>query len=141
VSPVAQSGVSATRLMPCGAGRWCLTGAMDFSTVTRLAGEGDALFGSLAGADSRGVRFWRRWSRSTSNAHRQVADAERPRVEIDLSGVEAANSAGLALLLEWLDMAHARGVCLTYRGIPDSLERIADFSNIRSLLPLAAASH
>nr|WP_242470660.1 STAS domain-containing protein [Thiocystis violacea] len=93
-------------------GRWGLGGALDFTTVMRLAAEGDALF---------------------------KASAERGLValEVDLSAVEQANSAALALLLEWLEMARSRGLRLTYRHLPASLERIAAFSNLTDLLPLA----
>jgi phospholipid transport system transporter-binding protein len=94
------------RLTPCGEGRFCLEGVLDFGTVTRLAASGSD--------------FLKR-------------DA---RVDIDLAGVQAANSAGLALLLEWLDMARERGVSLTYRNLPESLLRIAAVSNLESMLPV-----
>ena len=58
---------------------------------------------------------------------------------IDLGGVTSANSAGLALLLEWLDLARSRRVDLHYLNLPESLVRIADFSNLQSLLPTAPA--
>ncbi len=58
-------------------------------------------------------------------------------MEIDLSALEASNSAGLALLLECMDMARREGIRLTYRHLPDSLSRIAAFSNLQTILPLA----
>lgn len=93
------------------AGRWRLSGTLDFTTVSRLAAEGQAL---LAGAAGQAV------------------------VEVDLSAVEQANSAGLALLLEWIEMARARGVRLSYAHLPTSLQRIAAFSNLQDLLPTGA---
>jgi phospholipid transport system transporter-binding protein len=59
-------------------------------------------------------------------------------LQIDLSGVKSANSAGLALLLEWLDLARARGISLRYLDMPESLTRIAAFSNLGTLLPTDA---
>ncbi|OOZ37417.1 STAS domain-containing protein [Solemya velesiana gill symbiont] len=52
----------------------------------------------------------------------------------DLSDVRHSDSAGLALLLEWLDRAEAAGVMLRFRNIPDSLVRIARLSNVEGLL-------
>jgi len=97
------------RLTPLGEGRYSLDGVLDFSTVSRVAVGGIALF---------------------------KRDAL---VDIDLAGVESANSAGLALLLEWLDVARARGAHVTYRNLPDSLVRIAAVSNLAILLPMASA--
>jgi phospholipid transport system transporter-binding protein len=99
------------RLTPLGDGSYSLEGVLDFATVTRLAASGTALF-------------------------------ERDAViDIDLAAVEAANSAGLALLLEWMSVARARGARLTYRNLPDALTRIAAVSNLASLLPVAPAAH
>ncbi|WP_295409698.1 STAS domain-containing protein [uncultured Thiocystis sp.] len=103
--------MSRSRLAPCGPGRWCLSGTLDFSTVTGLANEAGTLFREQA---ARGL------------AH----------LEIDLSDLDAANSAGLALLLEWAEIAREHGIRLTYRQLPDSLNRIATFSNLQSILPL-----
>ncbi|NCA69027.1 MAG: STAS domain-containing protein [Sphingobacteriia bacterium] len=99
--------MSAAHLTSHGPGCFSLEGRLDFSTVARLAVCGGELL------------------------HAQTV------VEIDLAGVTAANSAGLALLLEWLDMARARGARLTYRNLPDSLARLARVSNLESVLPLA----
>lgn len=99
--------MSEARLTSRGDGRYALAGVLDFATVTRVAVSADALL--KRGAD----------------------------IDIDLAAVQFANSAGLALLLEWLDTARARGARLTYRNLPDSLARLAAVSNVASLLPLA----
>jgi len=59
-------------------------------------------------------------------------------VVVDLSGVERANSAGLALLLEWLEVAHAGGLSLSYVHLPESLQRLAAVSNLDAVLPVAS---
>ena len=53
---------------------------------------------------------------------------------IDLGGVGRANSAGLALLLEWLGQARARGRTLRFTNLPDSLLRLAELSNLDNLI-------
>ncbi|MCU0833251.1 MAG: STAS domain-containing protein [Chromatiaceae bacterium] len=82
-------------------------GVLDFATVGPLAAEGERL---LVGP---GV------------------------VEIDLSGVTSANSAGLALLLEWLDLARRRQLRLRFRNLPEPLVRLAELTNLTEVLPLA----
>ena len=56
---------------------------------------------------------------------------------IDLQGVEGSDSAGLALLLEWLDRGRTLGRSIRFRNLPDSLRKIARLSNLESLLPTA----
>lgn len=97
----------AARLVSAGEGRILIEGALDFTTVSALATETERLF------------------------------QPRGQLRIDLSGVDRVNSAGLALLLEWMDIARARGVDLQILNLPESLARIAAFSNLGSLLPVA----
>jgi phospholipid transport system transporter-binding protein len=53
---------------------------------------------------------------------------------IDLSGVEDSDSAGLALLIEWLSVAKAAGRSLRYENIPAQLEQLARLSDVEELL-------
>ena len=57
-------------------------------------------------------------------------------LRIDLGGVTAANSAGLALLLEWMDVARSHQITVSYLHLPESLLRIAALSNLEALLPV-----
>lgn len=95
------------RLITAGPGRLRVEGVLGFSSVNDLVTEAEALFPASG------------------------------RLRIDLSGVASANSAGLALLLEWLALARSRRLDLEYLNLPDSLERIAAFSNLGPLLPVA----
>jgi phospholipid transport system transporter-binding protein len=54
----------------------------------------------------------------------------------DLTGVTAADSAGLALLIDWLAVARARGRTLRYTQVPQSLQALARMSDVESLLGL-----
>jgi len=57
---------------------------------------------------------------------------------IDLSNVEHCDSAGLALLLEWLDYGRSKAFEVSFRGLPPGLLRIAGLSNVTGLLSVAA---
>ena len=91
-------------LVEQGEGRFELNGVLDFATVGALLPRGLEVF---------------------SNRHEVV---------LDLSGVTRANSAGLALLLEWLDHGRKRGFELRVVNLPDSLRAIARMSNVDTLL-------
>jgi len=52
----------------------------------------------------------------------------------DLSGVTSANSAGLALLLEWLKYAKQKNKSIEFDQIPEQLLSIAKVSGIAEML-------
>ena len=89
--------------------RFALEGVLDFATVRALLRDGERM---LAG--------------------------EGP-LAIDLAAVHEANSAGLALLLEWIDLAQRRGRPLHLYNLPESLVHLAELANLGPLLPLADA--
>jgi phospholipid transport system transporter-binding protein len=60
--------------------------------------------------------------------------ARHASLQVDMSGVDKADSAGLALLLEWKAQAAARGASISYTGIPRSLVAIARTSEVSELL-------
>ncbi|QIK36960.1 STAS domain-containing protein [Caldichromatium japonicum] len=99
------------RLLVIAADRWSIAGMLDFDGVALLAPEGRRL---LRAAARQGVR----------------------RITIDLAAVEFANSAALALLLDWLALARHQGLELGYAQIPESLVHLASLSNLGGLLPL-----
>ncbi len=90
-----------------GLSRYALAGVLDFQTVPSLLPNGNRM---LAG--------------------------EGP-LDLDLVEVHEANSAGLALLLEWIDLAGRRGRPLRLYNLPESLVNLADLANLGPLLPLA----
>lgn len=53
---------------------------------------------------------------------------------IDLSRVTEADSAGLAVLVEWLATARSRGTAVRYEGIPAQILAIARISDLDELL-------
>jgi phospholipid transport system transporter-binding protein len=53
---------------------------------------------------------------------------------IDLAGVTASDSSGLALLIEWLSEAKAATRALRYENIPSQLQQLARLSEVEELL-------
>lgn len=53
---------------------------------------------------------------------------------VDLEGVTRADSAGLALLVDWLAWARAAGRTLRYANLPPELLALARLSELDSLL-------
>ncbi len=53
---------------------------------------------------------------------------------VDLSGVTASDSAGLALLVEWLSVAKSAGRTLRFENIPSQLQQLARLSEVEELL-------
>lgn len=99
-----------SRLVPVRDGCARIEGPLDFDSVSHLLAAGESL---LTGSGP---------------------------LQIDLGGVTTVNSAGLALLLEWMDVARSRGIHICYTNVPVSLQRIAAFSNVAALLPIAEVS-
>ncbi|MCG8426948.1 MAG: STAS domain-containing protein [Chromatiales bacterium] len=63
-----------------------------------------------------------------------IRDSGKKSLVFDCAAVGRADSAGVALLLEWLDRARQQGVCLQFRNLPDGLMSIAQLSNVDGLL-------
>lgn len=57
-------------------------------------------------------------------------------VQIDMSGVQQSNSAGLALLLEWMKIAQQKGLQIKYHNVPEQLLVIARAYGIDQDLPI-----
>jgi len=98
--------MSGSWLVPCGYSRIAVEGVLDFDSVGPLFAESRPQF---EGKD---------------------------RLEIDLQGVRCINSAGLALLLEWLELARSQGVSLRFHNPPEPLMRLGAVANVTALLPV-----
>lgn len=55
---------------------------------------------------------------------------------VDLSDVEHSNSAGLALLLEWMKIAQQKGLQIKYHNVPEQLLVIARAYGVNQDLPI-----
>lgn len=90
-----------------GGGNWLLEGELSFATVPTVLRH--------AGADMRGVA----------------------RIQVDLKGVTRADSAGLALLVEWLRESERAGVPISFVNVPVQLLSIARVSGLEKILSLS----
>ena len=55
-------------------------------------------------------------------------------LEIDLTGVSEADSAGLALLIEWVRMAKEAGSTIRFDHVPGQISALARISEVEDLL-------
>ena len=90
-----------------GNGHWLLEGELGFATVPGVLRH--------AGADMRGL----------------------DRIRVDLKGVTRADSAGLALLVEWLRESERAGVPIRFVNIPVQLLSIARVCGLEEILSLS----
>jgi phospholipid transport system transporter-binding protein len=59
-------------------------------------------------------------------------------LDIDLAGVGRVDSAGLALLLEWVSWARSQSRTVRFRNIPQQILSMAQMSEVESMLPGAS---
>jgi len=101
---VSQPVGAAAALTATGPGAFAVTGAVTFATAGALLEEGRAQF------------------------------AGQSAVAVNLREVNRIDSAGLALLLEWLRQAQTEQRALTFTGLPEKLLAIARLSGVDGLL-------
>ncbi|MCP4286958.1 MAG: STAS domain-containing protein [Gammaproteobacteria bacterium] len=65
----------------------------------------------------------------------RLAAAQGP--VVDLASVVNCDTAGLALLIEWMSVCADNGQRLSFRNLPQAMVGIARLSNVESLLQLA----
>lgn len=87
-----------------GEGRFALSGEMSFDTAERILKESEEPF------------------------------EEHTQLEIDLAGVTLSDSAGLALLLEWVTWANHTVREIRFTGMPDRVLAIAKTTEVEGLL-------
>ena len=63
-----------------------------------------------------------------------LAHATAAKLEIDCRGITSSDSAGLAVLLEWLTVAKRAGRSLRYAQLPQELAALARISEVEDLL-------
>lgn len=57
-----------------------------------------------------------------------------PRIDVDLAGVSEADSAGLALLIEWVRIAKEARRPIRFENVPDQISALARISEVEDLL-------
>jgi phospholipid transport system transporter-binding protein len=96
--------VSESKIEQAGGSRFQVLGAMTFEHAKGLLQQSEKLFVSL------------------------------PEINVDLSQVEKADSAGLALLLEWMALVAEREAKISFIGVPEAILSVAHLCQIDSLL-------
>lgn len=107
--------MSRARLESVGEGRFRVSGVLNASTATDVLEQSESHF------------------------------AQAPQIEVDLGGVGESDSAGLALLIEWLRIARQSGRQIHFANVPAQIEALARISEVEDLIgggagPVAAAS-
>ena len=104
-------GAATGSIRDAGGGRFCLDGAVTMATVTGLRVAGLHAFARGGGA-----------------------------IEIDLAGVQRADSGALALMVDWLAWARTARRALRYTSVPAALLALARLSGVDELLVGAGAN-
>lgn len=65
--------------------------------------------------------------------------AELDSVQVDLQGVTRSDSAGVALLVEWMRVAREQERVIRFLNIPHQMLAIARVSSLDDILPLSRA--
>jgi len=101
---VRKNGTGRARLESLGDGRFRVSGVLDASTAREVLEESEARFEQFAGLD------------------------------IDLGGVGESDSAGLALLIEWLRLARQWQKEIRFENVPAQIEALARISEVEDLI-------
>jgi phospholipid transport system transporter-binding protein len=104
-APAGIAPATVTRLQADGAGRFRLSGAATMGTVAALRAEGLQAFAASSGD-----------------------------ITVDLAGLTRVDSAGLALLIDWLAWARTTSRALRFAALPESLRALARLSDVEPFL-------
>lgn len=91
-------------IIELGEGRYSLSGTLDFESVPDLLEQSE------------------RWFDGNES------------LTIDLSGVDSANSAGMAVLIEWKSVASRKNRPINFQNIPTTIEHLAEVCKVSDLL-------
>jgi phospholipid transport system transporter-binding protein len=100
----------------------------------RGGGQQDAAFEVLDGDRARVIGSLHFSTVSALLAAGVAAITDGRAAVIDLAKVTASDSAGLALLIEWLSVAKAANHALRFENIPSQLQQLARLSEVEELL-------
>ena len=99
-----ETAVSRARLESLGDGQFRVSGVLDASTAREVMEESESRF------------------------------AQSKEIDIDLGGVGESDSAGLALLIEWLRAARHGGQVIRFANVPAQIEALARISEVEDLI-------
>jgi phospholipid transport system transporter-binding protein len=95
-------------------------------------------FELVAGADgrlvARGPLTFATARAARGTGRQSLAAASASSLEIDCAGISASDSAGLAVLIDWLAAARTEGRKLRYTKLPEGLKALSRLSELEELL-------
>jgi phospholipid transport system transporter-binding protein len=98
--------VGTARLEALGTGRFRVSGVLDATTAADVLEQSEPRF----------------------------AQTPEPNIEMDLGGVGESDSAGLALLIEWMRIAKQSGKQIHFANVPAQIEALARISEVEDLI-------
>jgi len=98
--------MSEIRIEPQGEGHFLLLGELSFNTVPAIS----------------------------ANFANMVNNSEE--IILDLKGVTRTDSAGLALLIDWMRTAHHEQKRIVFKNMPSQMQAMANVSELDDILPL-----
>ncbi len=101
--------MSKARLEALGTGRFRVSGVLDASTAADVLEQSESRF------------------------------AQAPQIDVDLGGVGESDSAGLALLIEWLRAARQSGKQIRFANVPAQIQALARISEVEDLIGASSA--
>jgi phospholipid transport system transporter-binding protein len=101
---VKETSQSRARLESLGGGRFRVSGVLDASTAREVLEQSESRF------------------------------AQSKEIYVDLGGVGESDSAGLALLIEWLRTARQGGQAIRFANVPAGIEALARISEVDELI-------
>ncbi len=99
-----EAGGSRARLESLGGGRFRVSGVLDASTAREVLEQSASRF------------------------------TQSKEIDVDLGGVGESDSAGLALLIEWLRLARQGGQTIRFANVPAQVEALARISEVEDLI-------
>jgi len=98
---------AACRLEQREPGHWSISGDFGLETAAAMLASGESAFAGV------------------------------PAAAVDLSGITDADSAGLAVLIEWVRTARQSGRRIEFSGLPPRLAELARIGGVAEILPIA----
>src|SRR5690606_15080958 len=97
--------------------------------IVHVAADRCAVRGALTFATAR---------RADEAGRRCFGSSQSASIEVDCSGITSSDSAGLAVLIDWLAFAKRRGKHLHYVAVPEQIRALARISEVEELLERGA---
>jgi len=106
-------------------------------TIARDSGAPGTIAFELTGPAElhvTGALTFRTARRAAAEGERCLAAAGAQELQIDCAGVQAADSAGLAVLIDWVASARRQGRRLHFIHLPPAIAAVAAISEVEHLL-------